>query len=155
MAAWLQALRPDLLILSGGNDIGEQPARDDTERHLLSWARETRLPVLGICHGMQMMTVWAGGELARIAGHVGVRHRLKLRGEERGSDWPESVNSYHNWGVGNIPAGFVPLAWAEDGSVEAMRHETLPWEAWMWHPEREAPFNAADMNRIERLLDEK
>ncbi|UCV06667.1 gamma-glutamyl-gamma-aminobutyrate hydrolase family protein [Dechloromonas denitrificans] len=155
VAEWLRVLQPDILVLSGGNDVGEQPARDATERHLLSWAQERRLPALGICRGMQMMAVWAGGTLGRVSGHVGVRHQLKLREEKQRSDWPEVVNSYHNWGVGNIPRGFVPQAWAEDGSVEAMRHKTLPWEAWMWHPEREEPFNNADVNRIERLLDGK
>lgn len=153
--AWLEALQPDILVLSGGNDVGEQLARDNTEGHLLSWARDERIPVLGICRGMQMMAAWAGGELVRVSGHVGARHNLKLRDEERRSDWPASVNSYHNWGLANVPAGFVPVAWAEDGTVEAMRHETLPWEAWMWHPERETAFNDVDMNRIERLLDGK
>ena len=153
--AWLDVVQPNILVLSGGNDIGAQLARDDTERYLLSWAREKRIPALGICRGMQMMAVWAGGELVRVSRHVGVRHKLKLRGEECENDWPESVNSYHNWGLDSVPAGFSPLAWAEDGMVEAMRHESLPWEAWMWHPEREVMFNDSDTNRVERLINGK
>jgi gamma-glutamyl-gamma-aminobutyrate hydrolase PuuD len=153
--AWLEMLDPDILVLSGGNDIGEQPARDDTERQLLSWARDTRTPVLGICRGMQMMAVWAGGELIRVTGHVGCRHKLTVGDEKRRSEWPASVNSYHNWGLRNVPAEFAPVAWAEDGTIEAMRHDALPWEAWMWHPEREGVFDDADLNRIRRLIDGK
>jgi N5-(cytidine 5'-diphosphoramidyl)-L-glutamine hydrolase len=155
IAVWLQALRPDILVLSGGNDIGEQPRRDATERHLLSWAEERRLPVLGICHGMQMMTVWASGKLCRVDGHVGARHRLKLSDGERSGDWPDAVNSYHSWGLGDVPPGFMPLAWSEDGAIEAMRHKALPWEAWMWHPEREETFSDADLNRVKRLINEE
>lgn len=151
--AWLELLNPDILVLSGGNNIGEQVARDNTERKLLSWARDKRIPALGICRGMQMMAVWAGGELVRVTGHVGGRHRLTLDDESRIGNWPASVNSYHNWGLKNVPAEFTPVAWSEDGCIEAMRHDSLPWEAWMWHPEREAHFNSADLNRIRSLID--
>lgn len=155
MAAWLQALKPNILVLSGGNDIGEQLRRDATERHLLSWAEAHQLPALGICRGMQMMMVWSGCELCRVGGHVGVRHRLTLRDGECAGDWPDAVNSYHNWGLADVPTGFMPLAWAEDGAIEAMRHKALPWEAWMWHPEREEVFSDADLNRLKRLLNEQ
>lgn len=150
LARWLGAVRPGALLLSGGNDIGEQPARDATERSLLAWAAAERVPVLGICRGMQMLAVWAGGELERKEGHVGVRHALRISGVEEG--WPVEVNSYHNWALVACPAGFEVEARAEDGSIEAIRHAELPWEGWMWHPEREAPFNPEDTRRLKRLF---
>ena len=36
--------------------------------------------------------------------------------------------------------------------IEAMRHGTLPWEGWMWHPEREANFSPRDLARMKALL---
>jgi len=147
---WLQAIQPGALVLSGGNDIGEYPTRDATERYLLSWAEAKRVPVLGICRGLQMMSVWAGANLVKKEGHVGTRHQLVVA--TRKNEWPANVNSYHNWGLASCPVGFEVAAHAEDGSIEAIKHTTLPWEGWMWHPEREAPFSPQDIKRLRRLL---
>jgi N5-(cytidine 5'-diphosphoramidyl)-L-glutamine hydrolase len=148
--SWLKAVRPNALILSGGNDVGEYPERDATESHLLSWARTERVPALGICRGLQMMAVWAGTELTRLEGHVATRHQLSSQGSN--DEWPGTVNSFHNWGFHSCPAGFEILSRAPDGSVEAMRHSTLPWEGWMWHPEREPGFAPRDISRLRRLV---
>ncbi len=147
---WLQAVQPGALILSGGNDIGECPERDATERYLLSWAEEKRAPVLGICRGLQMMAVWAGVDLVKKIGHVGSRHQLVVA--TRKNDWPANVNSYHNWCLASCPDGFEVAAQAEDGSIEAIKHVELPWEGWMWHPEREVPFSPQDIKRLKRLF---
>ena len=149
LESWLQVIQPGALILSGGNDIGEYPARDDTERYLLSWAETKRVPVLGICRGLQMMAVWAGVDLVKKEGHVGTRHQLVVHA--RKDEWPANVNSYHNWGLASCPAGFEVAAKAEDGSIEAITHSKLPWEGWMWHPEREASFSFKDIKRLKRL----
>lgn len=146
---WLRSVHPDAVVLSGGNDIGEYPERDATESHLLTWARDKRIPVLGICRGLQMMAVWAGTELTRLEGHVATRHQLPANSPD---EWPGNVNSFHNWGFHAAPEEFEILARASDGSVEAMRHPTLPWQGWMWHPEREAVFAAHDISRFRRLV---
>ena len=150
LGGWLETVQPGALILSGGNDIGEYPERDATERYLLSWAETNRVPVLGICRGLQMMAVWADVNLLRIEGHVRTRHQLVVSGQP--SEWPTSVNSYHNWGLSSCPQGFEIAAQAEDGAIEAIRHIVLPWEGWMWHPEREEPFSPQDIKRLRRLF---
>lgn len=147
---WLQAVKPSALILSGGNDIGECPARDATERYLLSWAAAKQAPVLGICRGLQMIATWACVDLIKKTGHVGTRHQLKVISDKKA--WPTNVNSYHNWGLATCPNGFEVAAQAEDGSIEAIKHIDLPWEGWMWHPERETPFSAQDTKRLKELF---
>lgn len=142
---WIERVAPAAIVLSGGNDVGSCADRDLTERRLLDYARDHRLPVLGICRGMQMMAVWAGSDLKRVTGHVRTRH--VLAGEITGE-----ANSYHDITLAGLPPGFVALARSEDGEIEAMRHESLPWEGWMWHPERERPFLARDVERLKGLL---
>jgi gamma-glutamyl-gamma-aminobutyrate hydrolase PuuD len=145
LTAWLLATQPRALLLSGGNDIGEAGLRDDTERRLLDYARANALPVLGICHGMQMMGVWAGVSLQACTNHVRTRH--DLRGE-----FAENVNSYHNFALSQCPPGFHVAAKTDDGSIEAIRHDTLNWEGWMWHPEREPEFDQRHLERVRRLF---
>lgn len=147
---WLQAVKPGALILSGGNDIGEYPERDATERYLLSWAEGKQVPVLGICRGLQMMAVWAGANLIRREGHVGSQHQLVVPDQKQ--EWSANVNSYHNLVLEFCPDGFEVAAQSEDGSIEAIKNIKLPWEGWMWHPEREMPFSPQDINRLKRLF---
>ena len=149
---WLQVIKPKAILLSGGNDIGEYSERDSTEFYLLDWAEKKAAPVLGICRGLQMMAVWAGTELIPLERHVAVRHGLNSSHRAEASSWPEEVNSYHNWGLAGCPEGFDVTATASDGSIEAIRHQSLPWQGWMWHPEREAKFDNRDTDRFRGLL---
>lgn len=143
--AWLSTVAPQAIVLSGGNDIGQCPARDVTESRLLDHARSENLPVLGICRGMQMMAHWSGGELKPVTGHVRVRHKLS-------GQIVAEVNSYHGFALAGCPDGFDVLARSEDGEIEAIGHASLPWQGWMWHPEREDVFASHDLQRLKRLF---
>ena len=145
LTPWLDAIRPAAVVLSGGNDVGTCEERDATERQLLDYARAHGLPVLGICRGLQMMAAWAGSGLKSVAGHVRTRHRLSgaIAGE---------ANSYHTIGLVECPRDFTVLARSEDDEIEAIRHVALPWEGWMWHPERETEFSMRDLERLRGLL---
>ena len=124
--------RLDRLILSGGETPGERPLRDAVERALLDHARSKRLSVLGVCRGMQMLQIHSGGALVAHAGHVATPHRVRC-----GSN-TATVNSWHSLTITSVPSDWVALAFADDETVEAMRHRVLPWLGVMWHPERAA-----------------
>lgn len=92
-----------------------------------------------------MMGHWAGARLHPVQGHIGTRHCLsgKIAGE---------ANSYHGFSLANCPEGFEVIAESEDGEIEAIRHLALPWEGWMWHPEREVDFSERDIQGIKTLF---
>ena len=147
---WIEKIDANALVLSGGNDLGEYPNRDRTEGDLLDWAEKHRVPVLGICRGMQFMVKRFGGELVKVANHVGIRHSLeKVIHQEI---LPDVVNSYHDWGLKDCPNQFMVMARTDDGVIEAIRHNSLPWEGWMWHPERETKFHDIDQQRLINLI---
>ena len=148
---WLNVLNINAFLLSGGNDIGVAVKRDITENFILNWAEKHNKPVLGICRGMQMMGLHFGGKLIKVSGHVNTRHKLQVDRVSKIKS-VESVNSYHNYALEGCPDVFSVLAKSEDGNIEAIRHKELPWEAWMWHPEREGRFEISHLERFKRLI---
>lgn len=146
---WLDAVSPQAIVLSGGNNIGENSARDRTEAALLDHAASFGLPLLGICRGMQMMGYYAGAALEQVSGHTGTRHLLL---PISGAELPLEVNSYHDWCLANCPDDYTALAKSHDGSLEAIRHRHRSWEGWMWHPEREATFDPDTIARARNIF---
>tara|TARA_B110000008_G_C16957074_1_gene558646 strand:+ start:67 stop:708 length:642 start_codon:yes stop_codon:yes gene_type:complete len=147
---WIGEMGLDAIILSGGNNIGEEIRRDLTEIFLLNWARENNIPVLGICRGMQMMAKFCGGSLKNVDGHVNTRHSLLF--DKSTHVFPITVNSFHNYSVTEQLCEFNVLARSVDNSIEAIEHISLPWEGWMWHPERETIFAEEDSTRFIKLI---
>lgn len=136
----MEDLELSALILSGGNDTIEtgstyDQVRQDFEMRLLAVAAEKKLPVVGVCRGMQMMNIFCQGKNELIAGHVAQNHTVHWKGEV------VTVNSFHNFGITSTSlADDLEIdAVAQDGSIEAVRHKSLPWFGVMWHPERNIP----------------
>jgi gamma-glutamyl-gamma-aminobutyrate hydrolase PuuD len=147
------------VVLTGGNDLaaladgaGVAPERDATEASILAHAREARLPVLAVCRGMQMLVHDGGGTVTAVGGHVARDHAITVV-DTRWPLRPGPVNSFHDWGIpaDGVPADFVILATAADGTVEAVAHRDLPQVGVMWHPERPTR-DAADRALLDALL---
>jgi putative glutamine amidotransferase len=156
--------RVDGVILAGGVDVepgrygqrphptvqNARPDRDATELLLARVTAEQDVPLLGVCRGMQVMAVAAGGSLVQHlpdrVGHNGhapavgaygqhdiatdSRSRLRQILGER-----VTVATYHHQGVADAP-GHVPTAWSGDGVVEAFEDPAQLFRLGVqWHPE--------------------
>jgi putative glutamine amidotransferase len=131
------------IVLTGGNDLaaygGDALDRDATENTLLDLAERRGLPVLGVCRGMQVIQHRFGVPLRKIEGHVTPRQRIRIEGQIA------EVNSFHSFGSTESREPLKTWAVAEDGVIEAIRHEGGRMIGVMWHPERRDPFNPDDV----------
>ena len=149
------------LLLPGGGDVDParfgQPDRGSRDIDLpLDEAQLTALdlfvkagkPVLGICRGHQVLNIYFGGDLIQdlptANAHMATEHddRLHPAALAPGSllhrlyGDTAPVNSAHHQGLDRIGAGLKATAWAPDGVIEAIEHETLPILGVQFHPER-------------------
>jgi putative glutamine amidotransferase len=157
----------DGLILAGGVDVGPDrygadahPAtdvpneeRDAFEVALASRALEREIPLLGICRGMQVMNVAAGGTLHQhlpdVVGHDGHRptpgvfHDHDVRLEEgslaarAAGEHLHATKSHHHQGVDVLGDGFVVSGRsALDELPEAIERPGGRYALGVqWHPE--------------------
>jgi putative glutamine amidotransferase len=163
----------DGLVLVGGADInpavyGHDPhpealafsdARDRAELALLEGALERDMPMLGICRGMQLLNVAAGGDLHQHipevtpdpATHRGApgtwaRHEVAIAGGCRLSELlgerAEVVSAHHQAPV-EIGRDLIVTATADDGTVEAIEHPGKRFAVGvLWHPEEDVEGGA-------------
>jgi N5-(cytidine 5'-diphosphoramidyl)-L-glutamine hydrolase len=143
----------DGFILSGGDDVGLNPERDSTEIALLNHAVKNQFPLFGVCRGLQLINMHFGGTLTKLTDrtHANKRHFIRFDSSKNIFGIKEDsveVNSYHNNIVckHNLASALQPLAFATDGTVEALFHPTERLLACQWHPEREPNPSSTDLN---------
>ena len=159
----------DALIVTGGaGDV--DPALYDQKRHpktgpiqeerdayelaLVRAAIERRMPVLGICRGMQILNVAYGGgieqHLPDVVGHEDHRHTPgtfadhdvdleagSLAARATGGE-KTPVKSHHHQGIREVGDGLVVTGRSEDDTVEALEDPSCPFVLGvLWHPEED------------------
>jgi len=142
---FLKEMKLDGLILSGGDNIGDDPERDITEKKIIDFALFHKIPLLGVCRGMQVLNQFFDGKvvLNESNSHVAQNHSIKIID----SKFPHfqnfqkfEVNSFHNNFINNKVLGnnLIPFAISEnDETIEGFYHQDLPIAGVMWHPERD------------------
>jgi putative glutamine amidotransferase len=165
----------DGLLLAGGDDC--DPSEYGEEKHpscapmdqrrqsndvaLARAAREQGVPTLGICLGLQVMNVAAGGSLIQdIASEIETnidhvsepsdRHRHEVLIEDGTnlskilSERRLNVNSSHHQAIGRVAEGLRVTAHAPDGIVEGLEDPNHPFYVGVqWHPEDMSGENSA------------
>ena len=160
----------DGLVFSGGSDIdpsaygaeahpetnNTRPDRDRGELTLLEAALARDMPVLAVCRGSQVLNVARGGDL--------VQHLPEVVGDERHKHTPgvfadhdvsiepgsrlgalvgehAPVKSHHHQGFGRVGDGLREVAWADDGTIEALEAPDKRFALGvLWHPEAGEDF---------------
>lgn len=145
------------ILLSGGDDLGAYPERDETESFLLNYACQQEIPVLGVCRGAQMINQYFGGQLKNVDPmiHVNKRHTISLQDSLYSGKTTAEVNSYHNYGItlSTLAKPLIPFAHIEEtNTVEAFFHCSLPVYGIMWHPEREKNINKLDKTFFQNIF---
>lgn len=161
----MKELGIDRVILSNGEDFGLNKARDATEKKLLAYCMAHRIPVLGVCRGLQMLNVLFGGRLendvVKKTGYEhgrGTIHKVEIITKTPFSKFTKqktmSVNSYHHQGVlvSGIAHELRIFAKSRDGLVEGLYHPTKAIVGIQWHPERKNPSAAFDKKIITNLF---
>lgn len=179
--------RLDLVVLTGGGDI--HPAvyghhefadvcksiderRDDLEFRILEYAVKEKIPILGICRGLQIINVFRKGvlipDLPTVLG-PDEKHTEKPTGDqvhdieiEPGSllyrtvgETQATVNSSHHQGIATLGEGLAISSRSPDGVIESIEWREPEQQSFMlavqWHPERmnqDNPVAAALLERI-------
>ena len=153
------------ILFSGGSDldpglygqeahpetVGIVKERDRAELALLEAALARDMPVLAVCRGSQVLNVALGGDL--------VQHLPDLVGDEKHKHTPGTfadhdvrlesgsrvgallgerapVKSHHHQGFGRLGKGLTEVAWADDGTLEAVEDPSRRFAVGvLWHPE--------------------
>ena len=173
------------LIIPGGGDIDPElygrprhprthnvsQRRDRFELTLLEEALERDMPVLAICHGMQLLNIHLGGTLdqhllddpkkldhyrdrpiAEPAHSVSFTEGSLL--SEIFGNVRADVNTHHHQGLENVPAVLEQVGWAEDGVLEAVVSREHSWVVGVqWHPEAMAPVDEKELELFRAFVE--
>ena len=153
---WHQTYKIDGLVLQGGADVnplrynaifGMKTQRPDN--YLEYFDTEIlpdyvgKMPIFGICRGLQTLNVHFGGTLKQHLWRHPVSknkedlvHDVLVKELDSSNEIKFKSNSFHHQAINKLGEDLEVYAKAEDGIIEAILHTKLPIAAVQWHPER-------------------
>lgn len=132
----VEAINPDGILISPGPG---HPSEVTTSNEVLrEWG--SRIPIFGVCLGLQCMGEVFGGNVVRAPEIVHGKSSLIThdgRGVFEGLDSPLEVTRYHSLIVdrATLPDVLEVTAETSDGLIMGLRHRELSIEGVQFHPE--------------------
>jgi putative glutamine amidotransferase len=143
LEGWLNSIKPNGILFSGGNNIGDFSSRDKTEKKIYQWAIERSIPLFGICQ-------INGVNLKYVSNHVSVNHKINLSNHNQ----LITRKSFHEFAIQDCPNDFKITHYTSDGIIEGIEHYSKNIKAIMWHPEREDIFFEYDKEMIKNFYEQ-
>ena len=159
---FLKEMKLDGLILSGGDNIGDDLERDLTEYKIINFALKNKIPLLGVCRGMQVLNRFFSGKIIFNGSdiHVASPHMIEIT-DSKFSNFLQThnmnVNSFHRNLIDKKTLGksLIPFAISTtDKTIEGFYHENFSLMGVMWHPERGNP-NSNQIQLVKMLYSDK
>ncbi|MCE2994325.1 MAG: gamma-glutamyl-gamma-aminobutyrate hydrolase family protein [Cyclobacteriaceae bacterium] len=145
--------KPEYLPLCYPDDMDER--RDEFELSILEFSQKNRMPVLGICRGLQITNVFFGGTLIPDIPTFGKFNHSKRAGNdtyhavsvdvnsvlyEQVNSTGGEINSAHHQSTEKVGTGLVANSFSSDGVIEGLERLNPAGQAYLslvqWHPER-------------------
>lgn len=154
---YFDAIKIDGIILTGGNDLNSlnkdsvSLKRDIFEKKLIKYSVENKIPIFGVCRGMQIIGEYFGASFKKVQNETGIRHNLKVNDQSKYFNELKklrNVNSFHNYAIDVLPENFLISATSENGIIKSIEHCNHKIFCQMWHSEREERF---DKNQIDLI----
>jgi putative glutamine amidotransferase len=152
------------------------PEKDQTDLMVLAEAETLALPVFGICFGMQSLNVSRAGSLIQdIESEIKepVQHQQGIPRDRNShsirvaagsiiqkalgvGSLTTKVNSHHHQAIRNIGKNLRPIAWANDGVIEAVEDSRDDRFALgvQWHPELSWVWDGLSMSLFKLFIEE-
>ncbi|MDX2127887.1 MAG: gamma-glutamyl-gamma-aminobutyrate hydrolase family protein [Chloroherpetonaceae bacterium] len=138
-------------------DVEIHPERDQMEWELAETALEKKLPILGICRGLQLINVVMGGTLyldIQKEGATEISHK-KISNDTSGfhgtkllrqsglfelirEESTDNLTTRHHQAIRDVAPELKAVAFSPDGIIEAAESKDPARDIWLvqWHPER-------------------
>ena len=157
---FLKEINLDGIILSGGDNIGDDDERDNTEKQIIEFGISKKIPIFGVCRGMQVLNKFFKGKMivSQNNEHVKKDHEIFIS-DKKISDFLTQdqiiVNSFHKniIKVEDVGESLNPFAIHKmDNTVEGFTHKELPITGVMWHPERDQNITLVKKLILNKIL---
>ena len=130
------------LILSGGNDLTNikkntiNSLREKNEVEIIKYIIKKKLPIIGICKGFQLFSKICGSSIVKINNHQNKNHNVIMRNNRLLNRKSINTNSFHKYGVKNLPKAFEIVGTTKDNNIEIAINKKKNFLGLMFHPER-------------------